>query len=1021
MTGEVQWESGDEYRLLFDGMMEGFAHCRMLYDDQGRPDDFEYLRVNPAFARLTGIEQAEGRRVTEVIPTIRQETPELLEIYARVAETGEPAEFDIDFTPLDKWLHVAVSRPREGEVVSFFFDVSEREGAVLLARESEERLHRSLAAAGAGTWEWDLTTGRNEWSREVWALYDLDPREHAASYEGWLASVRLEDREGLESLLREAAATGADLDFEWRVNTHDGSHRWLLSHGSAERDAQGAPVRYRGVVLDVTDRKRAALEMLENEQRYVAIFEHSPIAISLTSMPSGRIVSANAAYCRLVEGPLEEILGRTIVELGIASKEQWKGIVAALQAEGAIREREIRRRKLNGDTMIVTVSLVRVVLSGSEHVLSMIRDVTAQKQAEQAEKESRARLAAALASMTDGVYISDAEGDLVDVNEAFARINRFSSKEECLRTFEEYPDLFEVSLDGETVPPDMWAVTRALRGEARADVEYGIRRKDTGEYWDASYSFAPIRGRGGEIIGSVFVERDVSDRKRAERELKDSMEQFRSLFEYSPVAVFSTTPDGRVSSANPAACLMFGCTEEEICARGRGGLLDTGDPRLAAALEERRRTGSVRGAELTAIRHDGEHFPVEVDSVILPGEPTRSFVMMRDITERLRAEEALVASERRFRRINDAGLVGVVSWRADGRITDANDRFLEMLGYTREDVERDGFGWASITPPEWKDRDLESLEELRTTGRNAAPFEKEYYRKDGSRLPILVTAAALDEEGQRGIGLILDISDQKRAESDLRRLNLELEDRVRRRTSDLEAANAELESFAYSVSHDLRAPLRHIAAFSGLLEDELAGARSAEVSHFLHRIAQSAAEMSLLIDDLLEFSRVGRTDMHVEQVDMHALVEDVVEVLRSDLGGRHVDVSVGEVLPVAGDRTLLRQVWANLLGNAFKYTRPRDPATIEVGSRQEGGETVYWVRDNGVGFDMHYVDRLFRVFERLHRSEEFEGTGIGLANVSRILGRHDGRCWAESELDVGSTFYFALPRGYVPGQMEKRP
>ena len=1020
MTGEVQWESGEEYRLLFDGMMEGFAHCRMLYDDQGRPDDFEYLRVNPAFVRLTGIVDAQGRRATEVLPTIKQETPELLQICARVAETGEPAEFDIDFTPLDKWLHVSATSPREGEFVAFFYDVSERERAASLARTSDERLHRSLAAAGAGTWEWDLTTGLNEWSEELWALYDLDPREHTASYEGWLASVRPEDRDGLESLLREAAATGADLDFEWRVNTRDGSPRWLLSHGSAERDAQGAPVRYRGVVIDVSDRKRAVLEMLENEQRYAAIFEHSPIAISLTSMPEGRLVSVNAAYCRLIEGPREEIVGRTIVELGIASEEQWAGIVAALYAEGAIREREIRRRKLNGEAMIVTVSLVRVVLGGSEHVLSMIRDITAQKQAEEAVERSRARLDAALASMTDGVYISDAAGDLVDVNEAFARINRFSSKEECLRTFEEYPDLFEVFLDDEPAPLDQWAVPRALSGEARADVEYGIRRKDTGEYWDASYSFAPIRGSGGEIAGSVFVERDVSDRKRVERELRESLQRFRSLFEYIPVAVFATTPDGRVSAANPAACSMFGCSEAEICEKARDGLLDASDPRLAAALEERRRTGSVRGAELTAIRHDGERFPVEVDSVILPGEPSFSFVMMRDITARLQAEQDLVASERRFRRINDAGLVGVVSWTADGRITEANDRFFEMLGYTQEEVETGRIRWTEITPPEWKDRDGESLKELRTTGRNAAPFEKEYYRKDGSRLPVLVTAASLDDEGEHGVGLILDVTDLKRAEAELRRLNVGLEERVRRRTMDLEAANAELEAFSYSVSHDLRAPLRHVSGFATLLLEKL-GDDDEEAGHFLDRITQSAADMSVLIDDLLQLSRVGRAEMHVEQVDMADLVDDVLELLRSDLDDRCVDVSVGEVLPVAGDRTLLRQVWANLLGNAFKYTRPRDPATIEVGSRQEGGETVYWVRDNGVGFDMHYVDRLFRVFERLHRSEEFEGTGIGLANVSRILGRHDGRCWAESELDAGSTFYFALPRGYVPGQMEKRP
>ena len=327
MTGELQWESGDEYRLLLDGMMEGFAHCRMLYDDAGPARRLRVPQRQPglhAAHRHRG--GAQGRRVTEVLPTIKQETPELLEIYARVAETGEPAEFDIDFTPLDKWLHVSVSRPREGEFIAFFYDVSEREARGRSRATSEERLHRSLG----GRRRRHLGVGPHDREERVVArrsgpLYDLDPREHAASYEGWLASVRPEDRDGLESLLREAVANGADLDFEWRVDTRDGSQRWLLSHGSAERDAQGAPVRYRGVVIDVSDRKRALLEMLENEQRYAAIFEHSPIAISLTSMPEGRLISVNAAYCRLIEGPREEIVGHTIVELGIASEEQWDG------------------------------------------------------------------------------------------------------------------------------------------------------------------------------------------------------------------------------------------------------------------------------------------------------------------------------------------------------------------------------------------------------------------------------------------------------------------------------------------------------------------------------------------------------------------------------------------------------------------------------------------------------------------------------------------------------------------------
>jgi PAS domain S-box-containing protein len=406
------------------------------------------------------------------------------------------------------------------------------------------------------------------------------------------------------------------------------------------------------------------------------------------------------------------------------------------------------------------------------------------------------------------------------------------------------------------------------------------------------------------------------------------------------------------------------------------------------------------------VRHILQTLAIERDD---EGKALRAFGLQQDVTELRETEEALVESEHRLRRIYDAGLVGVAFWTADGGIADANDRYLEMLGYTRAELEAGSIDWAAITPPEWAERDRESLEELRATGRNAVPFAKEYYRKDGSRLPILTAAAAFDEEGTSGIGLVVDISEQKRAEAELRRLNLQLEDHVRRRTADLEAANAELESFSYSVSHDLRAPLRHISGFSELLREQLREGDD-ETRHFLDRIQQASADMSVLIDDLLQFSRVGRAEMHVERVDMAALVDDVLEVQRSDLDGRRVDVSVGDLPAVMGDRVLLRQVWANLLDNAFKYTRLRDPASVEVGSREDGGETVYWVRDDGVGFDMLYVDRLFRVFERLHRTEEFEGTGIGLANVGRIVGRHGGRCGAEAVQGEGATFWFSLPR-----------
>ncbi len=225
----------------------------------------------------------------------------------------------------------------------------------------------------------------------------------------------------------------------------------------------------------------------------------------------------------------------------------------------------------------------------------------------------------------------------------------------------------------------------------------------------------------------------------------------------------------------------------------------------------------------------------------------------------------------------------------------------------------------------------------------------------------------------------------------------------------LESVNQELESFSYSVSHDLRAPLRHIDGYIRMLVDDSASALSAEARRHLDVIVDASRQMGELIDDLLEFSRMGRTEMHQASVDLDALVQESIRSLETAAAGRHIEWKLAPLPAVTGDPPMLRQVFANLLGNAVKYTRPRDPALIEIGrAGVEDGRVILFVRDNGVGFDMKYADKLFGVFQRLHRADEFEGTGIGLANVRRIIARHGGRVWAESKPDEGATFYFSL-------------
>ena len=296
------------------------------------------------------------------------------------------------------------------------------------------------------------------------------------------------------------------------------------------------------------------------------------------------------------------------------------------------------------------------------------------------------------------------------------------------------------------------------------------------------------------------------------------------------------------------------------------------------------------------------------------------------------------------------------------------------------------------------------------TGRRIEGVEERIYADGRKQYLHMVKAPVFNSEGKiiGTQGILFDITDRRVAEEKIRELNADLEQRVTLRTAELETANKELEAFSYSVSHDLRAPLRAINGFSEMVLEDYGGLLPEKGKHFLQVIQQDGLRMGNLIDDLLAFSRLGRERLRPQLVDTEQLVRRTLEELSAETEGREVELRIGPLPACQGDPALLKQVWVNLLCNALKYSRGRKPAVVEVGCAGEAGEQVYFVRDNGAGFDMQYDDKLFGVLQRLHNSDEFEGTGVGLAIVQRIIHRHGGRIWAKAEVDRGATFYFTL-------------
>lgn len=300
-------------------------------------------------------------------------------------------------------------------------------------------------------------------------------------------------------------------------------------------------------------------------------------------------------------------------------------------------------------------------------------------------------------------------------------------------------------------------------------------------------------------------------------------------------------------------------------------------------------------------------------------------------------------------------------------------------------------------------------QEVMRTGKPIVDLEEWVIWPDGGEMWVLTTKVPLrNSDGQTiGIfGISHDITERKRAEQAIRQLNADLE----KQAEKLQVANKELEAFSYSVSHDLRAPLRAIDGYTRILLEDYEPLLDAEGQRVCGIISREARRMGQLIDDLLAFSRLGRKEMYSSKIDMRALAVSVLNELIKEEDRKRIDFHVGKLPSIQGDSSLIRQVWVNLLSNALKFTSKKEGAVIEVGSKQSRDETTYFVRDTGAGFDMEYANKLFGVFQRLHSESEFDGTGVGLAIVQRVIHRHEGRVWAEGEVDKGATFYFALPR-----------
>ncbi len=761
-------------------------------------------------------------------------------------------------------------------------------------------------------------------------------------------------------------------------------------------------------------RKQAAsAEALRaSEVRYRRLFEATRDGVLILDAETGMVVDVNPFLIELLGFSREDFLGKKIWELGF-----FKDVVtneakfAELQQQGYVRYEDLALEARDGQRHEVEF-ISNVYLVDQRKVIQCnIRDITARKQAEEALRENRAKLEAALSSMTDAVFISDAAGNFIEFNAAFATFHRFRDKAECARTFAAYPDLLEVYLaSGELAPVDLWAVPRALRGETVTNAEYTLRRKDTGETWVGSYSFSPIRDKAGAIVGSVVVGRDITDLKRSERALRESEEHFRRAIVDAPFPIMLHAEDGTVLQLSKVWCETTGYTREELAtvpdwtarAYGERKPLVQSEIEALYGMEQRKDEGdySIRTKSGGLRIWNFSSAPLGR----LPDGRRLVISMATDVTERRRAEEALHQEKEFVRALLDNIADGVVACDAHGH----------LVLFNRAAREWHGMDALALPPEAWgRHYDLYAADGVTPLPTEAIPllraFRGEAVREVGMTIVakgqpprhILASGSPFYDAQHRLLGAVAgmhDITARQRAEAS-----------ALQSTRELQEKNAELERFLYTASHDLKSPVVTVRTFLGYLQQDLAAHKDDLITKDMHYIGAAADKMARLLDELLELSRIGRVVSPPVNIALRTLLDEALTAVAGRISERGVQTQmIGEDVTLCGDRLRLAEIWQNLVENAVKFMGDQPAPRIELGTEQRDTGRVFFVRDNGMGIDPRYQEKIFGLSEKL--DTKVEGTGIGLAVVKRIVELYQGHIWVESAgPGQGACFYFTLP------------
>ena len=790
-----------------------------------------------------------------------------------------------------------------------------------------------------------------------------------------------------------------------------------------EIEASAVVIQYMGrpavlsITRDVTERKKAEQLLRESEGRYRGLFEGILEAI-ITVTAGGTVTSANPAITRITGWSRDELIGAQFASYVHPDELAMIAELFRATVEGEIDCQRFEARILckSGEYRLLEIAGRPRVRDGEiVEFIAVAHDVTERREAEQALRESEERYRLLAENLSDVIWTMDTGLKNLYISPSIARLLGYTAEEMANAPLEQ------------RLPPASLELVMQVMAEERAKeasgddphrtvtLELELYRKDGSTIWTEN-SISYLRDSQGRLVGYLGVTRDISDRRAAEEALRESERHYRLLTENVSDVILCTDLQMRPTYVSPSMEKFMGFSVEESMNRGAEESLTPASLEAAAnALlnwtslegEKRERFASIP-LELEFYHKDGHTVWGEVTISYLPnpnGQPFELLMVIRDITERKRAEEALRREEKYFRALIENASDAIVIVDRDGTVRYHSPSHQRLLGYTAE--ERIGQRMWDCIHPDDSNKVADALNQLLRDGGIAPATEVRLRHKDGSwRVCEAVANNLLDEPAVQGIVVNLrDITDRKQAEEDLSRA-----------MAELSRSNAELEQFAYVASHDLQEPLRMISSYVQLLARRYKDSLDEDAHEFIAYAVDGARRMQGLINDLLTYSRVGTRGKPFEPTDCEEVLEQALANLQIAIEESGATVTHDPLPTVMADGGQLVQLLQNLVGNAVKF-RGEEPPRVHVGVEEKADAWVFSVRDNGIGIDPASCERIFLIFQRLHGRGEYPGTGIGLAVCKKIVERHGGRIWVESQPGQGATFFFTLPK-QVPQQAQ---